>query len=92
MMNLWKSGRKRKDVHLKDFEKLILDGAFNEEGGLQHSETIKSNLIDHYIPFFPMEREHVELCIRDQFRIRDVPNPEKELIEYVESRVFVFRL
>lgn len=75
-MNLWKTqGRKREDVTLHDFEKIITTGAFNEEGGFHQSDTIKSNLIDHYIPFLPMEKRHVKLCILDEFKQRNILDP-----------------
>ncbi|KAF2900894.1 hypothetical protein ILUMI_05299 [Ignelater luminosus] len=82
-IQLWKSGVRREDVGLKDFESVITMGAFNEEGGFHHSDTIKSNLIDHYIPFLPMEHEHVRLCIIDQFKLRSVLEPKEEHIQEV---------
>ncbi|RZC39350.1 Torsin and/or AAA 5 domain containing protein [Asbolus verrucosus] len=88
-LDLWKKqGRKREDLKLKDFEMLISKGAFNEEGGFHHSDTIKSNLIDHYVPFLPMERRHIKLCIIDEFKERKVMNPQEEHIneamEFIE--------
>nr|XP_023025779.1 torsin-1A-like [Leptinotarsa decemlineata] len=81
--DLWKKGKSRKELNLKDFESLITKGAFNEEGGFQFSDTIKSNLIDHYIPFLPMEERHVRECIKDQFRERNVEFPSEEHINEV---------
>lgn len=83
VVRLWKAGVRREDVRLQDFESLITKGAFNEEGGFHHSDTIRSNLIDHYIPFLPMEHDHVRLCIIDQFKLRGVPNPEEQYIQQV---------
>lgn len=31
-MKLWESGKARENIELRDFEKLIMEGAFNEEG------------------------------------------------------------
>ncbi|KAJ8945873.1 hypothetical protein NQ318_002713 [Aromia moschata] len=85
---LWNRGRQREDVTLNDFELMISKGAFNEEGGFYLSDTIKSNLIDHYIPFLPMQEKHVIECIKDEFRQRDVnyPNPQhiKQVLEFIE--------
>lgn len=29
------------------------------------SELISAHLIDHFVPFLPLERRHILLCIRD---------------------------
>ncbi|XP_018579434.1 torsin-1A isoform X2 [Anoplophora glabripennis] len=85
---LWHEGKKREDLRQNDFENLISKGAFNEEGGFHRSDTIKSNLIDHYIPFLPMEERHVVECIKDEFRLRNVDSPSlvhiKEVLEFIE--------
>ncbi|KAB0802879.1 hypothetical protein PPYR_05065 [Photinus pyralis] len=51
MVKIHHSGIARKNIQLKHFEKLIIKEAFNEQGGFHHSDTIESNLIDHYVPF-----------------------------------------
>ncbi|XP_025835910.1 torsin-1A [Agrilus planipennis] len=82
-LKLWQLGVRREDIHLKDFESLMTKGAFNEEGGFQHSDTIKSNLIDHFVPFLPLEQEHVIECIRDEYKKRGVQYPSQELIDEI---------
>jgi len=88
MLKLWRAGVLRKDIKLQDFEKLIAQGAFNEEGGFHHSDTIKSNLIDHYVPFLPLELEHVKACISDEFALRGIHYPAEqyvnEVLDFVE--------
>ncbi|GLV31594.1 torsin [Carabus blaptoides fortunei] len=83
LLALWEKGMKRSEIELSDFERIIRMGAFNEKGGFHQSDTIKSNLIDHYIPFLPMEKEHVELCITDQFHERGIHNIQQEHIDNV---------
>lgn len=80
-LSLWRRGVARKDITLNHFENLILKGAFNEQGGFQYSDTIKNNLIDHYVPFLPMEEEHVRMCILDEFQLRGISDPEEEHIK-----------
>jgi hypothetical protein len=53
---------------------------FCDIGGFHHSDTIKSNLIDHYVPFLPMERRHIKMCIIDEFKQRNVTSPKEEHI------------
>lgn len=46
-------------------------------GGLKFSFLIKNNLIDHFVPFLPLERSHVILCIKD-YLLRKKYSPENE--------------
>ncbi|KFD60022.1 hypothetical protein M514_27788, partial [Trichuris suis] len=62
----WKQGRRREDISLHETEKAIVESVFNEKGGLQYSHLISRSLIDHFVPFLPLERDHVKLCIRDE--------------------------
>jgi hypothetical protein len=54
---------------------------FVPPGGFHMSETIESNLIDHYIPFLPLEEIHVKQCIRAEFRHRGEKFPHEEHIK-----------
>lgn len=58
-------GEKREDITLKDFQIYIENGAFNEKGGLQKSTVIKNSLIDVFVPFLPLEKQHVIECVID---------------------------
>ncbi|CAG9822331.1 unnamed protein product [Phaedon cochleariae] len=81
--------REREEVELRDFEGIIVDGAFNEKGGLHQSEAISDNLIDHYIPFLPLERRHIVNCTKDEFKRRKVllksPRDDHVVSEIVDS-------
>ncbi|XP_035684005.1 torsin-like protein [Branchiostoma floridae] len=44
-------------------------GSSCESGtGLWQAELLKHHLVNYLIPFLPLEREHVELCVRDVLR------------------------
>lgn len=86
LLTLWKEGRQRHTIKLQDFENLISVGAFNERGGFYHSDTIDSNVIDHYIPFLPLEEVHVKKCLKKIFMDREV-DPTNEMIEEALSYV-----
>ena len=58
------------DITLTDLEPLVADGAFNEVGGLQYSRMIEKSLVDVFVPFLPLERRHVKICIRKEFQRR----------------------
>merc|ERR1711935_382720 len=62
-MNNWRDGKDRESISFNDLEPLIAKGAFNEAGGLQHSRMIEKNLVDAFVPFLPMERRHVKICV-----------------------------
>ncbi|CAI5441152.1 unnamed protein product [Caenorhabditis angaria] len=59
----YESEKPREELKLEQFEKDLMDYSFNEEGGLQMSELIKRQLIDHFVPFLPLQQEHVKKCI-----------------------------
>ena len=48
---------------IRDLEGLIAKGAFSEDGGLHHANVIEKSLVDHFVPFLPIERRHVKQCI-----------------------------
>ncbi|KAL1509427.1 hypothetical protein ABEB36_004167 [Hypothenemus hampei] len=79
----FEKGRQREDLQMIDFEFLIEKGAFNENGGLFHGDLITHTLIDHYIPFLPLQEEHVRKCILHEFRKRDVNNPKPEHVDHI---------
>lgn len=86
LLTLWEEGRQRHTTKLQDFENLISVGAFNERGGFYHSDTIDSNVIDHYIPFLPLEEVHVKKCLNKIFIDRGI-YPTNEMIEEALSYV-----
>jgi torsin-1 len=51
------------------------------KGGLQNSMAIKDCLIDHSIPFLPLEKQHVIKCIQRDFLLNGVQSPNEEKIE-----------
>lgn len=61
--DFWKNGRVREEITYNELEQYVIRGAFNEIGGLHHSAVIDKHLVDRYVPFLPMERRHVALCI-----------------------------
>ncbi|XP_053987338.1 torsin-1A-like isoform X1 [Hylaeus volcanicus] len=86
LLTLWAEGKHRHGTKLQDFENLISVGAFNEKGGLYRSEAIDTSLIDHYVPFLPLEEAHVKMCLRKAFLKRD-STPTNDMIEEVMSYV-----
>ncbi|XP_074113361.1 torsin-1A-like [Cotesia typhae] len=86
LVDLRTQGKSREETRLEDFESLIAVGAFNEKGGLHRSDTISTSLIDHYVPFLPLEKPHIRQCIKAAFRLREI-DPSEEHIEEAISHV-----
>ena len=72
--DFYKQGKAREDIELHDFESLLKNHVYNDESTMQYSSMITSHLISHFIPFLPMERSHVEKCIRSYFIESTVDN------------------
>ncbi|KAM9327028.1 torsin-1A-like [Gastrophryne carolinensis] len=77
-LNFWKTGKKREDIKLSDVEHHLSLYAFNsKDGGLWHSSLIAKNLIDYFVPFLPMEYEHVKMCVRAELQQRGFMTDEE---------------
>ncbi|CAL8387678.1 unnamed protein product [Boreogadus saida] len=51
----WKAGKKREELKLEDLETALSSFAFNYYG--------ESNVVDFFIPFLPLEHQHIVQCI-----------------------------
>ncbi|KAG4072036.1 hypothetical protein HA402_015535 [Bradysia odoriphaga] len=54
------NGMLREETQLYHFEKIAELAAYNIVGGLRKTSIIEANLIDHFIPFLPLEKRHIE--------------------------------
>ncbi|KAM3966757.1 torsin family member [Aphomia sociella] len=79
LLDMYVEGMTRNDVEFHNFEPIIRRTAYYE-GGLEKSGTIAQHLIDHYIPFLPLEQHHVELCALAEFRAHGILQPTKEMM------------
>uniref|UniRef100_A0A1I8NII3 AAA+ ATPase domain-containing protein n=1 Tax=Musca domestica TaxID=7370 RepID=A0A1I8NII3_MUSDO len=79
---LIKSGTLRDKTRLSDFEQILEKGAYNLDGGLKKTSLIESHLIDHFIPFLPLEKSHVYKCAQAEFAIWG-KTPKDEVVERV---------
>ena len=68
-------------------ENLIERGAFQEKGGLQFSRMIEKNLVDMFVPFLPLERRHVKICVRNELRRREVPGWSEDHVEMIADQL-----
>ncbi|XP_071126410.1 torsin-1A-like [Mytilus edulis] len=65
MLDFWRDGKTRDEIDLKDLENIIANSSINSEGsGYYKSDLILHHLITAFIPFLPIEKEHVVYCIK----------------------------
>lgn len=65
--NIMAKGRYREQTKIQDFEYIAEVAAYNIKGGLKSASIITSGLIDHFLPFLPLERRHIASCVRAEF-------------------------
>ncbi|XP_067303281.1 torsin-1A-like [Pseudorasbora parva] len=65
VLDFWREGKNREELCMnsKELETKISQNIFNDEGGFLHSSIIDHHLVDHYIPFLPLELKHVRQCV-----------------------------
>ena len=89
----FRAGHSREEITSKQMEKILSTDAFNNEGGLKDANILLANLVDFFVPFLPMEREHVKQCVRAELLRRDehetvdekIVNKVAEEMEYFPS-------
>lgn len=87
LYNAWKEGRDRHDLQMKDLEKVINLSAFNENGGFRGSDIMARSVIDHFVPFLPLERKHVKLCIADWIKLKYLTSRTDEFLDSVADEL-----
>jgi len=82
----WQKGGIREDLTLHEMEEIIHNTAFNEEGGLRRSSVLDKNLVSIFIPFLPMERRHIVLCIEDDLHFKNV-TVKRHIVEKIADEM-----
>ncbi|NWH80391.1 TOR3A protein, partial [Piaya cayana] len=89
-LDFWRAGREREEISMEYLEqRLQLELLEPSENGYARSHLLKENLIDFFVPFLPLEYQHVKLCARDAFLARGLPYTEAALDEVARMMVFV---
>ena len=76
----FRAGHSREEITSKQMEKILSTDAFNNKGGLKDAYLLLANLVDFFVPFLPMERKHVKMCVRAELLRRDEDEPIDERI------------
>uniref|UniRef100_A0A2M3ZE57 Putative torsin a n=1 Tax=Anopheles braziliensis TaxID=58242 RepID=A0A2M3ZE57_9DIPT len=84
-------GTWRESTELHDFERTLEISAYNLEGGLYRSEMIESHVVDHFVPFLPLEQRHVEKCIiREYHKLTGSVNIDETLLKDILREAVTF--
>lgn len=67
------NGVKREEITIREAEERIAPYVHQDES-LQGSLLIQKGLIQHHLPFLPLENHHVRNCIKDSIVVSDNQN------------------
>ncbi|KAM3599544.1 uncharacterized protein V6R79_007790 [Siganus canaliculatus] len=83
------SGRKREEIQPAHLETPVSLSVFNNKHcGLWHASVIDKNLVDYYVPFLPLEYQHVIQCILAAMRAQRVEPDLKVAEQVIKDLVF----
>jgi len=85
------AGVARENIDYHQFENILNSKALRE-GGLKNAQLIDRGIIDLFVPFLPLEREHIKQCIEQYLRdhrnyIQPQLNPGMSFIDKVADQI-----
>ncbi|XP_062046211.1 torsin-3A [Lepus europaeus] len=84
------AGRAREEITTEQLEpQLRAEVAASTDSGFGASRLVKENLIDAFVPFLPLEFDHVRLCARDAFLSQGLAYTEEALDRVARLMVYV---
>ncbi|XP_021571774.1 torsin-3A [Carlito syrichta] len=90
VLKLLKAGWSREEITMEQLEPhLQAELVKTTDSGFGHSQLVKKNLIDLFVPFLPLEYRHVRLCARDAFLSQGLLHTEAVLDEIARMMVYV---
>ena len=63
-------------------------GKNRTRGGFWYSSLIEKNLIDYFIPFFPLERSHIKMCTKVDLEKKGHPVTEQVLNSIADELLY----
>ncbi|XP_075041190.1 torsin-1A-like isoform X2 [Mixophyes fleayi] len=80
-----KMGKDREEIKLQDLEhEISLEVYNNKNSAFWRSSVIDEYVVDFFIPFLPLERRHVKMCIKEELRQYGLQE-DKDIIEAVAN-------
>ncbi|XP_047426435.1 torsin family 1 isoform X1 [Mugil cephalus] len=89
-LDFWKGGRDREEIELKDLETALSLSVFNnDKSGFFHTSLIDKNLVDFFVPFLPLQYEHVVQCAMAEMKARDL-EPDRDVADKLARDLVYF--
>uniref|UniRef100_A0A8C2HBT2 Torsin family 1 like 2 n=1 Tax=Cyprinus carpio TaxID=7962 RepID=A0A8C2HBT2_CYPCA len=91
-LDYWREGLYRENLWMdsKELEIKISENIFNDKkSGFLHSSIVDEHLVDHYIPFLPLELKHVRQCVLVEMAHLNVPQ-DSDLADEVAGNMLYF--
>ena len=73
--NYLNSGKKRESIAKVQMEKVLQNAVSKQTGGFKGTVLIESGLIDFFVPFLPLEKEHIKQCVEESINERQKNKP-----------------
>ncbi|GAA6219265.1 torsin-1A-like isoform X2 [Lates japonicus] len=89
-LDFWQEGRNREEIELKDLETSLSLSVFNnKQGGFFQTSLIDKNLVDFFVPFLPLEYQHVVQCAMAEMKAKGL-QPRWEIADMVAKDLVYF--
>ncbi|CAG05207.1 unnamed protein product, partial [Tetraodon nigroviridis] len=89
-LDFHKAGRNREEIELRDLEDMLSLSVFNNKNsGLWHTSLIDKHLVDYFIPFLPLEYNHVIQCAMADMKLKGL-EPDLDVAEQVAQDLVYF--
>ncbi|XP_023132485.1 torsin family 1 isoform X1 [Amphiprion ocellaris] len=89
-LDFWREGRDREEIELRDLEMSLSLSVFNNnQSGFFHTSLIDKNLVDFFVPFLPLEYQHIVQCAKAEMKARGL-DPDPDVADMVARDVVYF--
>uniref|UniRef100_A0A3P9QAS8 Torsin n=1 Tax=Poecilia reticulata TaxID=8081 RepID=A0A3P9QAS8_POERE len=86
-LEFWQAGKSREEIELDDLENTLSLSVYNNKnGGFFRTSLIDKNLVDFFIPFLPLEYEHVVQCAMAEMEARNL-RPNRDVADRVAKEM-----
>ncbi|XP_014829677.1 PREDICTED: torsin-1B-like, partial [Poecilia mexicana] len=84
-LEFWQAGKSREEI--KDLQNTLSLSVYNNKnGGFFRTSLIDKHLVDFFIPFLPLEYEHVVQCAMAEMRARNL-KPNRDVADRVAKEM-----
>ncbi|XP_075690285.1 torsin-1A-like [Rhinoderma darwinii] len=82
-----RKGKKREEIQLLEVQKMLSSYLLNSSNSeFRNCDLIKKNVIDIFVPFLPLELEHVKMCVRAAYQ-RQGRTVDEEMVSKIAKEM-----